>query len=259
MQALLLLITFPISLISQELLQYQVDIQGNTYEIYEQEIVKHNFASDEEFRYSSKLLGNIYQLDATNPLRPLIFYKDVQKLVITDNTLSEQNQQVVSFEDLGMFQIQCVANSRIDNGIWLYDQELLQIVKLDRTLKSVIETGNLAQLLGLENFAPSKMVEKSGYLYVYCPSNGFLIFDIYGTFYKQIPITDVYLWNKVEGQILYVKDREAYVYHLKDFVSESLNTIWPKSNKIMWIDEGYLYHSNKNKVFKTNLMELKSH
>ncbi len=242
----------------QAIQQYQVDLQGNTYSISDQEIVKITAATDEEFRYSNKLLGNIDQLDLTNPLRPLVFYKDVQKLVITDNTLSKQNQQIISFEELGMFQIQCVATSKIDNGIWVYDQELLQIVKLDRTLDRVIETGNLLQLLNLAEFTPERMVEKSGYLYVYCPNNGFLIFDMYGTFYKQIPISDIAVWNIVENQILYVKEHEAYVYHLKDFVSEPLKTTYPKSNKILWIDETSIYHLGKKGVEKTQLISLEN-
>ena len=256
----MLLTIFQISSLAQDIQQYQIDIQGNAYKIYTQEVVKMNAASQEEFRYSNKLLGNIDQMDVTNPLRPLIFYKDQQKLVITDNTLSKQNQQVISFDDLNMYQIQCVANSKIDNGIWLYDQELLQIVKLDRTLNKVIETGNLQELLNLTDFTPEKMVEKSGKLYVYCPNKGFLIFDIYGTFYKKIPITDISVWNIVEGQILYVKERETFVYHLKDFISEPLNTTCPKSNKILWIDEQFLYSENKKTgIQKTQLIQLKSH
>ncbi|CAG5086288.1 hypothetical protein CRYO30217_03071 [Parvicella tangerina] len=248
------MITFVTEPQAQEVLQYQTDIQGNSYTIFDQEIVKFNAASKEEFRYSNKLLGNISILDVTNPLRPLIFYEDVQKLVITDNTLSKQNQQVINFEDLSMFQIKCVATSRIDNGTWVYDQESLQIVKLNRTLERVVETGNLLQLLHLSEFHPTKMVEKSGYLYVYCPVNGFLIFDIYGTFYKTIPITEVAVWNIIDEQILYVKHRESFVYHLKDFVSEPLATTYPKSNKILWIDKQYLYHGEGNEVFKTPLI-----
>lgn len=255
--AIILLIILPTSLISQDLKQFQTDIQKNTYEIFDQEIVKFNVATQEEFRYSNKLMGNISQLDVTNPLRPLIFYKDVQKLVITDNTLSKQNQQVISFEELDMYQIQCVASSKIDNGIWVYDQELLQIVKLDRTLNRVIETGNLQQLLNISEIAPSRMIEKGGYLYVYCPNNGFLIFDIYGTFYKQITIKNISVWNVVENEILYVKERETFVYHLKDFMSEKLNTTCPKSNEIMWIDETFLYSNNKSSgILKTNLINL---
>lgn len=254
---LLLLTLQTINLFSQELRQFQVDLQGSTYRIYDQEIVKFNAPTNEEFRYSNKLLGNISLLDVSIPLRPLIFYSDVQKLVITDNTLSNQNQEVISFEELGMFQIQCIASSKINNGIWVYDQELLQIVKLDRTLNRIVETGNLLQLLNLEELTPTKMIEKGGYLYVYCPINGFLIFDIYGTFYKKIPIKEIAVWNIIDGKILYVQHRDSYVYYLKDFVSEPLNSTYPKSNKILWIDDSYLYHSDNNsEVHKTKIADL---
>jgi hypothetical protein len=242
------------SITAQEIQQFQVDIQGNEYKIYDQEIVKLNSATQEEFRYSNKLLGNITLLDATNPLRPVIFFEDVQKLVITDNTLSKQNQQIISFEDLGMFQIKCAASSRIDNGIWVYDQELLQIVKLDQTLNPVIETGNLLQLLNLNELSPTRMIEKGGFLYVYCPINGLLIFDIYGTFYKIVPIIDISAWDVRDKKIYYVQHRDAYIYILRDFESFSLNTTYPKSNRILWIDNVYLYHKGQDgKVYKTKI------
>lgn len=236
----------------QDLKDYKTDVQGNTYKIYDQEIIKFNTASTTEFRYSNKILGNIYSIDVTSALRPLIFYRDLQKIVITDNTLSKQNQQIISLDEMDIFQAVCVASSKIDNGIWIYDQELLQIIKLDRTLNKVLETGNLQQLLSIDNLSPESMIEKSGYLYVYCPINGFLIFDIYGTYYKTIPIYNVFTWNVIEDKILYVKDGESFIYNMKDFVSESLRTIPPKSNRILWIDPQYLYHCNqKGEVFKT--------
>lgn len=238
------------NLFAQEIRQYQADIQGNTYQIFDQEIVKLNAATAEEFRYSNKLLGNISMVDVTNPLRPLIFYADVQKMVITDNTLSKQNQQVISFEGLDMFQIQCIASSKINNGIWVYDQELLQIVKLDRTLNREIETGNLLQILNLNELAPSKMIEKSGYLYVYCPYNGVLIFDMYGTFYRKIPLKDILVWNVLEDKIVYTTLKGIWVYHLKDFKSEQLEKKMLSPDKVLWIDELFIYYLNEKKEVK---------
>lgn len=245
-----------LAIFSQKLQQYSVDVQGNTYEIYTQEILKHNAATNTDFRFSSKLLGNIHSLDIWNPLRPLIFYKDVQKLVITDNTLSTQYQEVISFEEINMFQILCIASSRVDNGIWVYDQDLFQIVKLSQKLERIIETGNLKQVLGLENLSPTSMIEKNGYLYVHCENNGILIFDIYGTYYKTIPIDNISVWNIFDDKIYYIKERETYVYSLKDFISENLNVTYPKSNNALWIDENFIYHRDNNSVIhKTQIIQ----
>lgn len=235
----------PSNIVSQDIRQYQTDIQGNSYKIFDQEIVKYNAATQEEFRYSSKLFGNITILDATNPLRPIIFFEGVQKIVVTDNTLSGQSQQVISFEELGMFQVKCVATSRIDNGIWLYDQELLQLVKLDRTLNRVIETGNLLQLLNLKDLSPSRMIEKNGYLYVYCPHNGILIFDIYGTYYKSIPIRKLDVWNVYEQQIIYAGEEGPYIYDLMDFESYKLQITLEESEQLLWIDQEFLYFTDE--------------
>lgn len=240
----LVLLTFNQIIIGQKPNDLCIDLQESSYLVFDQEILKHNYPSHSDFRYSNKLLGNIHALDVTNPLRPLIFFKDVQKLVVTDNTLSNQNQEVISFEELDMYQILCVASSRIDNGIWIYDQEFFQIVKLSRTLERVIETGNLKQILNLENLSPVNMMERNGYLYLLCENNGILIFDIYGTYYKTIPVHDVMTWNVIDNVIYYVTPKGCFKYQIKAFENEEIILESQPRATIKWIDNQSVYFLN---------------
>lgn len=247
----LMLLVSSFSLFAQDCGFLGVDIQGNTYTSKQNEIIKESANNAGIFRISNKLLGNIYTIDVRNAMRPLLFYKDVQKLVITDNTLSKQNQSVISFEELGMYQITVIASSKMDNGIWLYDQELFQIVKINQHIERVIETGNLKQILALENLEPLKMIEVGGYLYLHCANNGILVFDIYGTYYKTIPLLSIDTWNISNDFLLYTSKGQAFAYHIKTIEIidlQKLNTPNP-----VWIDNRTVYYCKDNKIIKQDL------
>jgi hypothetical protein len=230
------------------------DIQGNQYFLDKNELTKVSENNAGTFAFSNKTLGTLTQIEVNNAMRPLLFYGDVQKLVITDNTLSKQNQNIISFEEIGMYQITCIASSRMDNGIWLYDQELFQIVKIDQHLNRTIETGNLKQLLALENLEPIKMMEMNGFLYVHCANNGLLVFDIYGTYYKTIPLLSIDTWNIMNDQLLYTSEGKAYSYDIKTL--EIMELCELTSSNPIWIDGSKVYSCNEGKliqqIYKTN-------
>ncbi len=247
----LMLIVINVSFFAQDCGFLAIDIQGNTYSTKNNEIIKESANNAGTFRISNKLLGDIFSIDVRNPMRPLLFYKDVQKLVITDNTLSKQNQSVISFEELGMYQITAVASSKMDNGIWLYDQELFQIVKINQHIDRIIETGNLKQILGLENLEPLKMIEVGGYLYLHCANNGILVFDIYGTYFKTIPLLNIDTWNISNNFLLYTSKGQAFAYHIKTLEILDLQKL-NRSNPI-WIDFKTVYFCKDNTLVKQDL------
>ena len=63
-------------------------------------------------------LGEIYTVDLTNPLQILVFYKDLQTIVVLDNQLNEVRRVVIDagnnyfIKDIGL---------SIQNKIWLFD------------------------------------------------------------------------------------------------------------------------------------------
>ena len=110
------------------------------------------------YTYSNKTLGNINYLDVNNTLRPILFFKENARIVVTDNTLSAQ-QNSYSLEDLDLYQAQLIATSLVDNGIWIYDQELFQLIKVNKEFERIYESGNLEQILQKDNLNPSQILE----------------------------------------------------------------------------------------------------
>jgi hypothetical protein len=206
---------------------YAIDPQGSSYRVKNETIYKYDVQGNLLFTYSDKSLGNISMIDVTNPLRLLIFYKDLQLLVITDNTLSAHNRQTISFDDLGIYQVQMVASSRMDNGIWIYDQGTFQLKKMSQNWEVLYQSGNIEQLLGKKAISPRVMIENNGLLYLVCRNNGILIFDMYGAYYKTLPILDVNYVFPAEQFIYVVQGGDRIsAYHIKanETIDIELNT-----------------------------------
>jgi WD40 repeat protein len=203
------------------------DNQGNQFNINNNEIHKMSKAGDTLFVYSSNLYGNIAKLDVSNPMRPLIYYAESQKVIVTDNTLSKQQLQIINLDEIDLYQTITIANSSFDNGIWIYDQSNFQLIKINTFLKKTLETGNLSQILAKDNFSPIKMQEANGLLYLECKNNGILVFDMYGTFYKNLGLTNILHWNIANDLLFFITDSEISTLNIK---TKEISILAPRKN-----------------------------
>ena len=143
----------------------EIDQYGFIYHINKDNLIKFNLKGVPLYNYSNKLLGNITQLDISNPLRPLLFYKDQGIILALDNTLSLQKSEI-SLNELALYQTSCISNSNFDNGIWLYDIDVNEIVKINHQAEVVFKSGNLSVILPNMQFPVLKLFEKNKKLYV---------------------------------------------------------------------------------------------
>ncbi len=200
----------------------RLDYQGNRYHVHHDVIDKYDIDGKLLFTYSNKSLGEIHSIDVSNPLRVLIFYKNLQQMVITDNTLSVHNGQTIGFDALGMYQVQMVASSKMDNGMWLYDQATFQLKKLSQNFETIYQSGNLEQMIGKIQIEPKLMIENNGYLFLVCPNNGILLFDMYGAYYKTIPVLNVDYIFPADDFVYVAHKGVVEAFHLKSVESATL-------------------------------------
>ena len=134
----------------------EIDQYGFIYDIEKDNLIKYDSQGNELYNYSNKLLGEITQIDISNPLRPLLFYKDQGIILALDNTLSQQKSQI-SLNELGLYQTNCISNSNFDNGIWLYDLDVNEIIKINYFSKVDFKSGNLSVILPNMDFPILKL------------------------------------------------------------------------------------------------------
>ena len=198
---------------------FTTDNLGNTYVIKGEEIKKYSQTGDLLKIFSNNTLGKITSVDATNPLRILIFYKDFATILILDDLLS-QNGDPMNLLDYSLEQSDVICTS-FNNGIWFFNRQNMELIRLDETFKPVVNTGNLNRLLGTD-LKPNFMLEHNGYIYLNNPAEGILAFDIYGTYYKTIPIKGLTRFQVKDNSMFYFTDGTLKLYNIKDLSKKEL-------------------------------------
>lgn len=188
------------------------DNQGNVYVVKSDELSKYNKSGKLLYKYSDKKLGNISFVDASNMLRLLVFYKNFLQIVFLDNTLT-LNGQVLNLDKIGSQQAQVVCSSH-NSGIWLYDQQNFELLRLDQNFEKLQQTGNLNLLLNT-SLQPDYLLEYDNKVYLNNHSSGILMFDIYGTYYKTIPIKNVKNFQPITDWVYFISDSTVKAYNTK--------------------------------------------
>jgi hypothetical protein len=191
---------------------FTTDKQGNVYIVKANELSKYTKAGKLLYKYSNKNFGNIDFVDASNLLRLLVFYKNFSQVVFLDNTLT-LSADPVSLDRMGFQQTQLICSS-YNNGMWLYNQQNLELVRLNQTFEKTQQTGNLSLLLN-QNLLPDNLMEFDNKVYLNNPSTGILIFDIYGTYYKTVGVKNVKCFQPIADWVYYMADNKVKAYNLK--------------------------------------------
>ena len=61
---------------------FTTDQFGNYYDVNDVEIKKFNLKGELQYTYSNNLLGKISNIDASNPLKIIVYFRDFTKILI---------------------------------------------------------------------------------------------------------------------------------------------------------------------------------
>lgn len=208
---------------------------GNIYVVNSDEIIKYNPQAVLQKKFSTKRYGNIDFVDVTNPLKILVYYKDFQQILFLDNQLSASSV-MISLETLGYEQTSLVCSSA-NNSFWIYNKQNNELLRFNAELSTMVKTGNLKRILDTD-IKPNFMKEHNSYLYLNCPNEGILVFDMFGTFVKTIPIKQLKEFDVLNGNVVYfqagiLKEYQAQTFNTieKPFSDTLLKTVYWQNNK----------------------------
>ncbi|MFT3682530.1 MAG: hypothetical protein QM791_19905 [Ferruginibacter sp.] len=142
--------------------------------------------------------GKLFSVDATNPLKLLLYYQGFSTIVVLDRFLNIRN--VINLRKKNIFNVRTITAS-YDNNIWLFDEGDGKIKKIDDNGDVLMETVDLR--IALDTIpSPTSITDRDGFVYLYDPNKGFYIFDNYGALKSKIPFLH---WKNVEvaGTALY--------------------------------------------------------
>lgn len=194
-----------------------IDNLNNIYSVNQAELDKYDSQGKFQFRYSDMQLGNISSVDATYPLRPFLLYSELNYIATLDNTLSN-NRGIINLlhHNIGLATAAC---SSVQNFFWFFDMMNFSLIRTDDNFNIVRNTGNLSQLLSIE-LHPNFMVEFANKLYMNNPETGILVFDVYGTYIKTIPLKGLDQFQVFENEIVYFDSGQLVRYNPMIFQSQ---------------------------------------
>lgn len=193
--------------------------------------------------------GKLFRIDASNPLKVLLYFKDFGTLVVLDRFLNRRD--VIDFRKLGLLQVKAIGQA-YDNGIWVYDEQAATIKHLDDAGKVADQFSDFRQLFDSMP-SPQLIVDQNKFLYLYDQQLGFYVFDYYGSFKRRVPYTgwsDVVIINGLlfgrKGDILYRYDAQSF--SLSEY---KIDPSWKAAQKIIIAPERvYLLFEDKISIYK---------
>ena len=211
----------------------RVDNLGNYYLYNQSKIDKYTSQGKKIATYSNNQLGDIENIDVSNPLKNLILHKNQNTLVILDNTLSSKYNNTLNLTEANLYNTSAYTYSGIDNGIWFYDQELFQLIKIDISMNRIYESGNLLHLLNRDSLVVTALFERRNKLYL-STKDETLVFDNYGAYYSTIHHSNATL-IAIEDNIIYSKSNTTLkAYNTKIFEEQIIETEVPEEAFVIY-------------------------
>lgn len=162
--------------------------------------------------HTSKIYGNIFFVDPSNPMKTLVYYRDFNTILFLDNMMTQVGDPV-NLNELGFDRVTVVSRS-YNNGIWLYDSGSNELIRLDAQLNISHRTGRINHVTGFIP-EPSGMIERGNKVYLNDQQRGILVFDIYGTYLKTIPAKALADFDVYEDKLFYVKSDSLHSFDMK--------------------------------------------
>lgn len=131
--------------------------------------------------------GELSYVDAGNPLKVLLFYKDFMTIVVLDRLMNVRN--TIDLRQSNILQCSAITNS-YDNNIWLFDELDSKIRKIDDNGKSLLESADFRVLFDNPP-RPRRLEDFDKYLYAYDSTRGLLLMDYYGAYKKLMPLKNL--------------------------------------------------------------------
>ena len=160
--------------------------------------------------YSETRFGNLRYIDATNPLKLLLFYPDYSTIIVLDKNLALLGAHQLQYKNLRDIP---AAGLSQDNKIWIYDKSDFKLKKLDDNSEILLQSERLNSLdIDLN---PNFILSRNNWVYLNDPVNGIYVFDNYATYYKKIPLTGLQRFQILDDQLVYYKNNELNIFNLK--------------------------------------------
>jgi len=196
--------------LSQDIVDFTADNLGNIYVLSrDNQLKKIGPAGDSLAVFNDvRRYGKITAIDATNPLKILVYYREFTTVIELDrflnivNTIDLRKQNILEAKAIRL---------AYDNNVWVFDE-------LDAKLKRIGDDGSLvdqtADFRQLFDSVPDPAVirDQDGLVYLYDPARGVYIFDHYGALKTHLDLRGWQDFDVIGKNLLGRDARNLYRY-----------------------------------------------
>jgi hypothetical protein len=169
----------------------------------ENALVKYDSLGKRLWTFSNNRLGQAQFIDASNPLKILVWYPDFQTVLVLDRTMTEMGR--LDFSRLGMYSVRCVAMA-FDGNVWAFDDAVSKAVKVGLDGSVLLESPPL-NIYFPRRFSATRIRDSGGLVYLNDPTSGWCTLDQYANLdkvYNTLLVSDF----EVQGDWMFYVDKE---------------------------------------------------
>ncbi len=190
------------------------DNLGNVYVLgTDNALQKFNADGTRLARYSNNRLGPATSVDATNPLKLMLWYADFRTVVFLDRSLTELGS--LQLDAVGFSLVRNVAMS-FDGNLWVYDEALFKLKKITPEGSVLFETPALNQLVASPPTADD-LREIGNQVFLADQRQGIFVFDQYAAWIETWKYQNARDFYAVDGRQYYVTDQSLLIRTSRPF------------------------------------------
>ncbi len=205
-------------------------------------LIKYDKNGKRKAEFSNNKYGKLEYVDASNPLRLLLFFPDFSTVISLDNNLSQIGKY--DLRKMGIDRISAIALAN-DNNVWVYDHMNYRLKKVSKNLSLKAESDPFT-ILFKENVVPTYMLERNNMVYLNDPQHGIYVFDNYASYHKRIPVTGIENFQILNNKLVYCQKGSMFKYDLQTFETDTIQIPGIDSVRDARLERNRLFLRRKN-------------
>jgi hypothetical protein len=162
------------------------DLLGQVYIVKTGNLTKYSETGDSLFTWSDPASGSINWVDASDPLRILVFHRDFNLVRFLNNRLAPLSDPI-KLDNLNITNPLALASSR-QGGFWILDGTTLRLRYFDYLLNLQVESSPQS-FAGTQPLSGLRLIESADRLWLHIPGQEIRQYDLFANLIRRIPVT----------------------------------------------------------------------
>ena len=197
-----------------DMADFTVDNLGNIYILSQDNQLKKIGANGDSLAVFNDVrrYGKIATIDATNPLKILVYYREFTMIIELDRFLNIINRIDLRNPNLNILQAKAVGLA-YDNNVWVFDEQDAKLKRIGDDGSLVDQTTDFRQLFD-STPDPTMIRDQGGLVYLYDPAKGVYAFDHYGAMKTHLILPGWQDFDVIDKSLLGRDGGKFYKYQL---------------------------------------------